>query len=520
MHSPRTHRPPSGPTIGGPICDHTPSRRTVLHLLAGTAAGLWLSAPARQGALAAAAALEGGTPRWHLGFRNAPVGGVGPVPLRRIHGRAPEALAGTLIRNGPGQFTRGDQTIGHWFDGDGLVRAFRIAGDEARLTARFVDTHKRRVDTAAGGFVSPGFGTAGAPDTAIAHADDANAANTAVLDRGDALWALWEAGSPTALDPETLATRGTVTLRDDLRHMPFSAHPKIDPRGWIWNFGLGLGSTRAFVWALDPAGRVAKAAPIPWPRAAYIHDFAVTEHKLIFPLHPWILSGGHPPLVDRLAWQPERGVTVLVVDKDNFADRRLFHLPAAFFFHTGDAWEDAGGGLHFDVCFADRPTMDGEIGGQLVRGVAVRQDLPRLCLVSLHPDGRAEVRQSDVVAEFPRTDARRQGQPRSSVWSVGHDAGDPAPAVGFNTVQRTDWSTGTTDGFRFGADHLVEEHIFVPAPGGGAETEGWLVGTSLNLAAQATELHVFDAAGLERGPLVTWRAPVALPLSFHGIWRW
>jgi len=80
-----------------------------------------------------------------------------------------------------------------------------------------------------------------------------------------------------------------------------------------------------------------------------------------------------------------------------------------------------------------------------------------------------------------------------------------------------DWKTGRETAFDFGRRHLVEEMVFVPRPGSSEEFDGWLVGTSLNLDAQATELHAFDARRVADGPLVTWRANTALPLGFHGI---
>lgn len=112
------------------------TRRTLIARgLAGAAAAA-LPAP-----LLAAPAL----PDWTLGLTDV-LGDIAPQTLTRLHGRAPKDLAGTLYRNGPARFRRGSSTSGHWFDGDGLVRAWRIAGQEARLAARFVDTPKRRVE--------------------------------------------------------------------------------------------------------------------------------------------------------------------------------------------------------------------------------------------------------------------------------------------------------------------------------------------------------------------------------------
>ena len=53
-------------------------------------------------------------------------------------------------------------------------------------------------------------------------------------------------------------------------------------------------------------------------------------------------------------------------------------------------------------------------------------------------------------------------------------------------------------------------------PGSSAEGDGWLLATSLNLDAGATELHAFHARHIGRGPVASWRADVALPLTFHG----
>jgi carotenoid cleavage dioxygenase-like enzyme len=82
-------------------------------------------------------------------------------------------------------------------------------------------------------------------------------------------------------------------------------------------------------------------------------------------------------------------------------------------------------------------------------------------------------------------------------------------------VAVTDWKTGRTDSFQL-AGHVVEEAVFTPRPGSSEEGDGWLVGSSINLKARATELHVYDARRVSAGPLCTWRADVALPAGFHG----
>lgn len=130
---------------------------------------------------------------WTLGLTDV-LEDIAPRPLTRLHGRAP-ALTGTLYRNGPARFRRGASSVSHWFDGDGLVRAWRIAGERASLAARFVDTPKRRIEERLGAIVQPGFGTPARSGSELGGPDDANAANTHVIAAGGQLLALWEAGS-------------------------------------------------------------------------------------------------------------------------------------------------------------------------------------------------------------------------------------------------------------------------------------------------------------------------------------
>ncbi|MBF0664971.1 MAG: carotenoid oxygenase family protein [Brevundimonas sp.] len=435
-----------------------------------------------------------------------------PRAMQLIRGRAPAGLEGSLYRNGPAKFRRPGRSAGHWFDGDGLVRRFRIADGRAEMAARFVDTPKRRQETRANAMLMPGFGTPGDPRAEIGSPDDANAANTSVLMAGDTLWALWEGGSPVAMDPETLETRGMVTLRPDLKAMPFLAHPRREPDGRIWN--LGMGGRRAMVWRLSPSGELEAATLIDLPRASYVHDFTATARHLVIVLQPWVQARMVMPFADGFEWRPDEGTRVLVIDKDGQSKRREFDLPAFGFFHLGDAWSD-GEDIRFDVCA--HPDMDFAARGasEVLNGVPLNGEPARLALAHLKGDGSAELQRTGQVAEFPRSDPRRAGLARRYTLHTAEEApGRPfASALGL-----TDWRTGRTQVFDLGADHVMDEMVFVPRPGGGAENDGWLVGPSINLAAGATELHVLDAARIEDGPVASWRADAAVPVSFHGLW--
>lgn len=440
-------------------------------------------------------------------------GDIAPRVLRLVHGRAPEGLAGSLYRNGPAKFRRPGRSSRHWFDGDGLIRRFHIRDGEASLAARFADTAKRRQETRLDAMVMPGFGTTADPRAEIGSPDDANAANTSVHKVGGDLWALWEGGSPLAMDPETLETRGLVTLRDDLKGMPFLAHPRIEPDGRIWN--LGLSGDRAMVWRLAADGTLEDARVIPLPRASYIHDFTATARHLVIVLQPWVQVRNVMPASARYDWLPETGTQVLVIDKADLDARRVFEAPAFGFFHVGDAWEETDGTIRFDVCALDDMSFAAQGATDILNGVPVGGEPARLALVSLTPDGRARLDRTDTAAEFPRGDGRLAGLRRR--YSL-HTAGESMERPLATGVGVTDWDSGRTRAYDFGPEHVVDEMVHAPKPGSGGEADAWLVGPSINLREGVSELHVLDMARIEDGPVCTWRADVALPAAFHGNW--
>ncbi len=448
---------------------------------------------------------------WQVGFADLEAD-VPRAPMRRIRGRAPAGLAGSLYRNGPGKFHRPGGSVDHWFDGDGLMRAFRIADGGATVEARFVDTPKRRADTAAGAVVTPGFGTAGRPGARVRNNDDVNAANIAVMPVGNEVWALWEAGSPIVMNASDLSTTGIKTLRDDLAHVPFLAHPRRDPGGDIWS--LGVSGARALVWRLSPNGGVRSAEMIELPTASYIHDFTATRTHLILILQPWIQDRMVMPYNDSFTWKPDLGVKVLVLDKSDLSRRRTYELPTFFAFHYGSAWAEADGTIRFDGCFTDDPKFATLNGRALMTGAWISQPASQLGMIALHPDGRATLARTGVGAEFPRSDGRMAGTSRR--YTV-HAASAAPNAPLFHGVATHDWKTGASDAFDFGVHHLVEEAVFVARPGGSDELDGWLLAPSVNTRVRATELHVFDARRLSAGPLCTWRSEHVLPVSLHGV---
>ncbi len=490
--------------------NHELSRRMIL---GGGLAGVSALAMSACTATGKATALNKGD--WRDGFANAPAQGFAPSRMRLVSGKAPTNLSGNFYRNGPAQLHYGFAHAEHWFDGDGMIHRMAFDGGDVTHSAEFVQTNKRRIEQEHGKFMAPGFGTHGDPDFPVRGPDDTNAANTSVAMSGGELLALWEGGSAYRLDPETLETRGPKTWRDDLKGMPFLAHPKREPDGTFWN--LGVSGPRVAIYKIDAAGALEKFGMVNMGAAAYIHDWTMTDRHLVILVQPWINTRQIPPFIDGFEWRPQDGLKILIVDKDDFTKQRWSQAPARAFYHTGAAWEESDGTIRLDVALYPTPTLGSGGGRDMISGLYQPGDYPAgdLSMVVIPTKGDAQIIGTGVDGEFPQVDPRRHGLKRDlTVLPTGTARNRP----GQTGLTLRDWKSGTNDSFTFGDSHMVEEILFVPKPGSSSERDSWLIGTTLNIAEGATEVCLFDAAGVSDGPVAVWRADYTWPLGFHGTW--
>lgn len=494
-----------------------PSRRRALGLLSGLAAGAALPV-ATAGARSAPAPI-GAEQAFASSFADVPdAWGPTRVPFK---GRLPAGLQGTLFRNGPGRMRRGPTAWTHWFDGDGMVQALRLADGRLEHRGRAVDTPRRLAEEKAGRFLWSGFGTAFADARSVRSPDDMNVGNIAVLPVGGELLALWEAGSAWRLDPQTLATRGRFVMSADTDGMPFSAHPRQDPDGRIWSFGYASGSGRLWLYDLSPGGALQRVAAIEAPNADLVHDFAVTARQLVFLLTPVLRKSGpavaNRAFMDQLQWHPDKPAWVVVVDKASLQVTHRVELPNLFAFHFGNAWVD-GDRLSLEVVRSAGfdAVMDTVLRATAGQSVPARLAQRPLELQLNLRSGSAQMVDLPLSAgDFPCHDRRHTGLRTDTLLMLGHDRHWPETAFGFNTVQRLDRRRQRVTGFSYGPHVLAEEHLLVPRPGG-AEGTGWVVGTSYDWRARQTRLSVFDAEQLADGPLAQASLPYALPLGLHG----
>ena len=436
-----------------------------------------------------------------------------------VEGSLPAELVGTLYRNGPAVHERFGLRYRHWFEGDGMVQAFRFDGSRVSHQGRVVQTPKLVRENEAGRRLYSGVATRIDSEVPVRRPDDINTANISVLDHHGELLALWEGGSASVLGRETLEWQGFKVWGERLEGVPFTAHPKVEPDGTLWAFGYSFAPAPALVlYHIGPDGGLRKAKRIDAGPLGMVHDFVVTARHLVIVIPPLVFE----PVPDRdlfldgLVWRPELGSRVLVVEKDDFSARRWYQLPAGFGFHHGNGWEDASGVIRFDHCVAADPTLMSETMRFVMRG-EFKASTPELYTrFALHPDGRAEVESWGEEAEFPRIAPARIGQRNRYVYTLGAPS-EHAPGWLLRRVVKRDLERdGATESFDYGPGVLPEEHVFVPRPSSRAEDDGWLLGPFLDYERGASGIAVFDARRVADGPLARAWLDYLLPLAFHG----
>lgn len=438
----------------------------------------------------------------------------------------PEAVSGTLYRNGPARLKRGATEYHHWFDGDGMIQSFQMHDQTLVHQARMVRTSRLVAEEKAGRFLWPGFGTVFEGGRSITKADDVNVANTSVLPVGDELWALWEAGSAWHVDPHSLKTVERKVFTPETDGLPFSAHPKVDTDGRIWNFGYISGADTLVIYDIAANGRLHRVKPISAPNTNMVHDFAITEHYLVFLLLPFTFDntpGGNPiSFTDRIGWDDNAAAHVMVINKSSLEIEHRLEMPAFFAFHFGNAWQD-GKQIRVEVAAGNEwdefnhAVLNATKGQPLHQpGQLKAEDSAAVELViDLQRQQISTVTIPIIGGDFPIFDERFLGVRTNTLTMINASDTQSSQVFGANQLIRFNRNTGKTQQYDYGSDTIAEEHIFIPNSGG-AEGDGWLLGTSYNWRDQMTSLSVFNAMAVEDGPVSTARLPYALPLGFHG----
>ncbi|MEO7776791.1 MAG: carotenoid oxygenase family protein, partial [Fibrobacteria bacterium] len=378
-----------------------------------------------------------------------------------VIGSIPEDLRGTYYRNGPNPQYVPDERY-HLFDGDGMIHAFAFGDGRVRYRNKWVRTEKFDLERAAGRSLFGGMRNRW-KDPSVADRSP-NAANTHVIRHGGKLLALWEAGFPTEVDPCTLETMGPWDFHGRLDRA-MTAHPKIDPAsGDLLFFSYAFGAARELVFfRADKAGAIVESRKIPVPFHSMMHDFAVTENFLIFPLFPLTLKPERMALGQSpIAWEPGLGTRFALVPRRGSGDIHWFRTEACFAFHFMNAYEDMStnngkGAVILDAIVGDRiPDNAKPFQGD-------KDEFPTRLIRWTLDVGTGEVSKEildETPCEMPRIDDRFCGRKYRHGYYIAQSRGEK-PDGRWDTLAHFDFQSRTKRVLPFCDGDVVNEAVFV-----------------------------------------------------------
>lgn len=452
-----------------------------------------------------------------------------------VTGTIPPDVNGTFFRAVPDPaFPPFMPDAGAILSADGMISAIRFAGGKASTAIRYVGTARHRAEQAAGRAL---FGKYRNPftDRPEAAGIDRTVANTTPVWHAGRLLLTKEDGRPYEVDPATLETLGRYDFGGALRSETFTAHVRVDPvTGEMFAFGYeaaGLASTTVAYLIIDREGALVREQWFEAPYCAMMHDFAITENHVLFPIYPTIaeldrLKAGGDHWVhdqDRDSWL---GVLPRYGD---VADIRWFRGPKGVScYHMMNAFEDAAGLIHFDQCLSDANAFPFI---RAASGIAIaQQDLNgRLERWSVDPESASDTVVQTVIGppgDFPVVPAASQGRAYDHAWMLTMNPerrgppvfGGPVGAM-FDLLLRLDFAGGPPQALALPPGSCFNEPVHVPgsAPG----HQGWLVMVvdhQLGPDAFSHECWIVDAGDPGAGPLAKIAMPHRLRPQVHGWW--
>lgn len=412
------------------------------------------------------------------------------------------------------------------FNADGMVSMFRFQDGHVHLKSRYVQTDRWKAERAAGKALFGRYRNKWTDDPSVAGMNR-NLANTNVLIHHGVLLALREDSPPVAMDPVTLQTIGNWNFHGTLPGPTCSAHCKIDPvTGNLVGFGFAAKGdfTRDVVYfEVNPQGRVIHQSWFELPYYEEQHDCGVTKDYIIFPAVP-IMGAGDEGLkagLTHYGWDPKREIYLGVLPRfGKGSDIRWFTAPNQFTSHVMNAFND-GTKAHIDLCRASgnlfpffpewgkpwdprgmadvkltRWSVDMAEGGKTPESATPFANVTTL---------------SDFLGEFPRNDDRYQMRSYRHGWMLGFSGTR-------NTLGHVDLKSGTTERWEAPVTSPVMEPCFIPRAPDAPEGDGWIVQALTNGQTMLTEVNLFEATHIAKGPIAIVKLPLRLKPAYHGSW--
>ncbi|MGB1286019.1 MAG: carotenoid oxygenase family protein [Aggregatilineales bacterium] len=443
-----------------------------------------------------------------------------------VNGEIPSWLAGTLVRNGPGQFEVGETrfTYRHWFDGLAMLHSFTIADGQVSYANRYLQSRAYQEDNTTGKLNYSGFASDPCRRFFSRVASIFNPpqpgenAVVNVAQLADQYIAMTESPMPMRFDPKTLETLGALEYQDEIEGQLATAHPHFDfERGVGYNHMVHFGAQTHYIfYSLTDKNRT-QVSKLPVKNASYVHSFGMTENYLILAefslrLYKMLdLAFGKRPFIENFEWRDD-DACFHIVDKVTGDLVTSISADAFFSFHHINAYEQ-GDTIILDICaYEDTSLIDDLYLEQLHQsdGLSAIPEIRRYIL-PMH-DGRATYTVlTDENFELPRINYRKHN---GRDYTYAYGSGVRRGMIDFpNQLVKLNVKTGETH-LWYESGCYPGEGVFIAAPDATQEDEGVILSVVLDTNHSKSFLLILNATDFTEIARAT--VPQHVPFGFHG----
>ncbi len=448
----------------------------------------------------------------------APVNDELHVTHLEVIGKIPDDLLGTYMRNGPNpQFQ--PITYTYPFDGDGMIHAVYIDNGQASYRNRYIETVELLAERRAGKALYGGFKCPVPPDpTYVGEGADPfkNGAFIHIIRHANQHLALFEPGSPYVLNAQ-LDTIGTWSPQGAKGKFEVGAHPRLCPKtGDIWMMKYDLKPPFLSVYRIDKCGVMQQSFNIEKSYSTMMHDFALTEHYLIFFDCPLVFDANNLTSgQDLITWRPELGVRIGVMSRET-GSVQWFQTDAFFVFHFANAYEK---GQDIIVDFVRHTELNLSKLDHLGKGEKTSPPTLYRSKINLLSQIVQHEQLDDRSIEFPRIKEDKNSLRHRFIYTPTtlENANHSSPMIK-NALVKYDVEKCSSDIHDFGAACEIDEAIFVPKATGTSEDDGYLMLFVYNQDDNNSELVILDAQNMKDKPLARIKMPRRVPHGLHGSW--
>ena len=434
-----------------------------------------------------------------------------------VIGQIPPELNGALYKIGANpQFVYSSNY--HLWDGDGMVHKLDFNNGTVNYSNRYIRTQKFIKEQEAEHAIYAGFRDKADKLQQIQAGLMPDTVNINVIHHANKLLALNEGNDIYQIDKD-LATLNKFKFNDELTGM--TAHPRICPKtgdlimySYLSRDIISNNMIKYFV--ANNKGEIIHKENIQVPYKSLMHDFAIADDYVIFPVFPLtcnigrLFTGGNI-----FEWEPQHGCYFGIMPRFGTSDDCIWihQDEPGLAVHIVSAYKD-GDLIIMDAIYSDNipnnadgftPDKEDVFPAYLTRWVF---DIKNKKIIS-------KTKLDDVPCEFPKINERYTGEKYNHIYVAstlhskwyGHE---------FNAITHYEIQKGTKQVHDFGKDALCLEPIFVPKSKISDEGNGFLLIFVYNKLLNKSELIILDANNVDKKPLAIVKVPHRVPFTFHG----